>query len=279
MKHLFIIANMLTIMATTTAQTQSPGNYAQVNGIKMYYEIHGAGSPLVLLHGGGSTINTSFGRILPQLAKTHKVIAIELQNHGHTGDRSAPETFGQDANDVAELLKQLNIPKTDILGFSNGGQTAIELGVKHPGLVGKLIIASAFYKREDVPEAFWKGFDNPNFGDMPQLYKDEYLKITHSPERLMNMFHKDVQRMKTFTGWSDEQIRSITAPALVVIGDRDLATPERAAAMTRLLPHGRLVILPGAHGQYLGEANFPDPHATLPTHFVGIVNEFLAGKF
>jgi pimeloyl-ACP methyl ester carboxylesterase len=276
MKHLLIIANLLFIMTATTAQ---PGQYAQVNGIKMYYEIHGAGSPLVLLHGGGSTINTSFGRILPELAKTHKVIAIELQAHGHTGDRDAPETFAQDANDVVELLRQLHVERADILGFSNGGQTAIELGVKHPGSVRKLVIASAFYRRDDAPEAFWKGFDNPNFADMPQLYKDEYLRITHSPERLMNMFHKDVQRMKTFSGWSDEQIRSITAPALVVIGDRDIATPDRAAAMTRLLPHGHLLVLPGAHGQYLGEANFPDTGSTLPGHFVGIVNEFLTKDF
>jgi len=98
----------------------------------MYYEIHGTGSPLILLHGGGSTIYTSFGSILPALSKTHKVIAIELQNHGHTGQRDTPETFKQDADDVVELMRQLDISSADILGFSNGGHTTLELAINHP---------------------------------------------------------------------------------------------------------------------------------------------------
>jgi len=104
--------------------------HAPVNGIQMYYEIHGAGQPLVLIHGGGSTIYTSFGRILPLLAKKYQVIAMELQAHGHTSDRDAPESFAQDADDVAALLHQLNISEADILGFSNGGQTAMQLAMR-----------------------------------------------------------------------------------------------------------------------------------------------------
>jgi len=252
------------------------GKIAYVNGIKMYYEIHGAGNPLVLLHGGGSTIYTTFGRILPALAATHKVIAIELQAHGHTGDRNAPETFSQDADDVAELLRQLGIPRADIFGFSNGGHTALEIGIRHPDRVNRLIVASAFYKRSGVPDWFWKGFDNPKFSDMPQIYKDEYLKITHDSAALLNMFHKDVQRMQNFTDWKEQQIRSIQAPTLVVIGDQDLPLPEHAAEMSRLLPHGRLAILPGTHGKYLGEAATDDPNSKVPDLFVAILNEFLA---
>jgi pimeloyl-ACP methyl ester carboxylesterase len=269
-----LIINIILMMATNTLQGQTTGNYANVNGIKMYYEIHGEGSPLVLIHGGGSTIKTNFSRVLPLFAKTHKVIAVELQAHGHTGDRDAPETFTQDADDVAELLKQLNIPKADILGFSNGGQTCLELGLRHPDKVRKLIIASAFYKRDAVPAGFWKGFENPKFSDMPQVYKDEYLKIG-TQEGLMNMFNKDVQRMFTFKGWTDDQLRSIQSPTLVVIGDRDLPTPEHAAAMSRLFPHGRLAILPGTHGSYMGEAFTPKPESKIPDLFVAIVNEFL----
>src|ERR1700761_6270138 len=141
----FII--LIMIMATEIAQAQTAGKYANVNGIKMYYEIHGSGQPLVLLHGGGSTIKTTFGTILPELAKTHKVIAVELQAHGHTGDRNAPESFEQDADDIAALLNQLSIPKADILGFSNGGQTTLQLATKHPDKVNKIIVASAFYKK------------------------------------------------------------------------------------------------------------------------------------
>ena len=152
MQSLKIIIFSLTIIITMNrSQAQTTGNYSSVNGIKMYYEIHGAGTPLVLIHGGGSTINTSFGRILPLLAKTHKVIAVELQAHGHTSDRNAPESFEQDANDIATLLKQLNIDRADIFGFSNGGHDCIELGIRHPECVRRLIIASAFYKRDGAP--------------------------------------------------------------------------------------------------------------------------------
>ncbi|WP_255486882.1 alpha/beta fold hydrolase [Mucilaginibacter sp. SP1R1] len=259
----------------TQAQTTEQGRYAQVNGIKMYYEIHGTGAPLVLLHGGGSTIYTSFGRILPTLAQSHQVIAIELQAHGHTGDRDAPETFEQDANDVAELLRQLDIPKADLFGFSNGGQTALELGIKHPKVVNKLIIASAFYKRDAIPAGFWEGFKDSKFSDMPQVYKDEYLKI-NDQAGLINMFNKDVQRMLRFKDWTKEEIESIQAPALVVIGDRDLPPPEHAVEMAHTLPHGRLAILPGAHGEYFGEAFFPDKGSKMPELFVAMINEFLA---
>jgi pimeloyl-ACP methyl ester carboxylesterase len=269
------IFNLILIMTTALTNAQTVGKYADVNGIKMYYEIHGSGSPLILLHGGGSTIYTSFGRILPQLAKTHKVIAIELQAHGHTGDRNAPETFKQDADDVTELMKQLNIPQADILGFSNGGHTTLQLAIAHPEKVRKIIVASAFYKREGVSAAFWQGFANATLNNMPQLYRDEYLKITHDSTKLLNMFNKDVQRMENFKDWKDEDIRSIKAPAFIVIGDHDVPTPEHAVEMYRLLPDGRLSILPGAHGEYLGEALFPDSDKHTPECFVAMVNAFL----
>src|SRR6185437_974999 len=104
-------------------------DYAEVNGIRMYYEIHGeehGGLPLVLIHGGGSTIESTFRTVLPLLAQAHKVVALELQAHGRTSDRDAPESFEQDADDVAGLLKHLGITKANILGFSNGGTTTLQ---------------------------------------------------------------------------------------------------------------------------------------------------------
>lgn len=227
--------------------------YAAVNGIKMYYEIHGMGNPLVLIHGGGSTIQTTFGRVLPVLAKTHMVIAVELQAHGHTSDRDAPESFKQDADDVAELLQQLNINRADILGFSNGGHTAMQLAISHPDKVSRLVIASSFYKRDGVPAKFWEGMDKATFSDMPQVYKDEFLKINNDPAALLNMFNKDVQRMQTFKDWSDSDIKSISAPTLAMAGDADVVLPEHAAAMSHLIPNCQLAIIPGGHGKYLGE--------------------------
>ena len=126
------------------------GKYAAVNGLKMYYEIHGSGTPLVLLHGGGSTITSTFGRILPDLAKTHQVIAVELQAHGHTKDIDRPLSFEQDADDVAVLLRQLQIKKANFLGFSNGGTTCLQIAIRHPELVNKLVVGSAIYKRDGM---------------------------------------------------------------------------------------------------------------------------------
>jgi pimeloyl-ACP methyl ester carboxylesterase len=271
-----LIFNLLMIMMTHETQAQTVGRYATVNGIKMYYEIHGSGSPLILIHGGGSTINTSFGRILPELAKTHRVIALEMQAHGHTGDRDAPETFIQDAADVVELMRQLDIFKADIMGFSNGGQTTIEIGIKYPEKVHKLIIASAFYRKDGAFSGFWDGFAIAKLTDMPQLYRDEFLKIKNNQAALLNMFNKDVQRMKNFKDWPDDDMRSIQAPVLIVAGDRDVLTTEHAVKMSRVLPHARLAIFPGTHGSYMGEALSADPNSKEPLLFVAVLNDFLA---
>ncbi|MEJ7682966.1 MAG: alpha/beta hydrolase [Segetibacter sp.] len=127
---------------TTGNETKkdSTSGYASVNGLKMYYEIHGASTPLVLIHGGGSTIQTTFGRVLHDFAKTHKVIAVEMQAHGHTADIGRPLSFQQDADDIAELLKQLNIDKADIFGFSNGASTTLQFAIRHPEMLNKIII-------------------------------------------------------------------------------------------------------------------------------------------
>lgn len=126
----------------------SISGYVTVNGLNMYYEIHGSGEPLVLIHGGGSTLRTTFGKVLPLFAKDRKVIAVELQAHGHTGDRNKPLLFEQDADDVNALLQQLNITRAAVFGFSNGGSTAMHLAIRHPERVSKLIIASTFYQAQ-----------------------------------------------------------------------------------------------------------------------------------
>src|SRR5436190_7519316 len=137
------------------AESQQTGHYAEVNGLKMYYEVHGSGRPLVLIHGGGSTIESTYGRVLPEFAKAHRVIAIELQAHGHTPDIDRPLSFEQDADDVASLLEQLKIEKAAIMGFSNGGTTALQLAIRHPGMISKLVLASTTYKREGMQPGFF----------------------------------------------------------------------------------------------------------------------------
>ena len=226
--------------------------YSAVNGLKMYYEMYGHGNPLVLLHGGGSTIETSFGLIIPLLAKHRQVIGIELQAHGHTNDRDTDLTFAQDAADVAALLNDLGIAKADILGFSNGGHTAIEIALRHPNQVNKIILASTFYKRSAAAPQFWEGFEGATIDMMPEALKDGYLKANNDEAGLLNMFHKDVQRMKTFEGWTNEQMKSIKAPTLVINGTKDVGSVEHAVEMYRIIPDCELAIFPGGHGMYLG---------------------------
>lgn len=264
-------------MTTNNVSSQVKGNYAKVNGISMYYEVHGAGLPLVLIHGGGSTIETTFGRIMPLLAKTHQVIAVELQAHGHTSDRNSPETFEQDADDVAELLEQLNIKNVDIFGFSNGGNTAMQIAIRHPQRVQKLVLASAFYKREGMYPWFWEFMKDPKIEMMPQVYKDVYLAINPGNQKGLQAMHDhDARRMQSFKDWKDEDLKLIKPPAFIIIGDQDVMRAEHAVQMHRLINNSRLAILPGNHGSYMGEIMTPNPDPAAMEFFVGQVNEFLA---
>ena len=227
--------------------------HANVNGLKMYYELHGNGFPLVLIHGGGSTIGTTFGRILPALAENHQVVAVEMQAHGHTADIDRPLSFEQDADDVAELLKQLHLSKADIFGFSNGASTTLQIAIRHPQLVNKIIVASTFYKKEGAQPWFWDMMKNATFEEMPQAYKDAFLKINPDANALYRMYERDVTRMQTFKEINEEDIRAITAPALIICGDNDVVRSEHAVEMYRQMQHAKLAIFPGGHGDFIGE--------------------------
>ena len=266
----------MTSQATTNNRTKqdSKTGYASVNGLKMYYEIHGTGTPLVLIHGGGSTLQTTFGRVLHDFAKTHKVIAVEMQAHGHTADIDRPLSFQQDADDIAELLKQLNIDKADIFGFSNGASTTLQFAIRHPEMTNKIIIASTFYKRAGAPAWFWDMMSKPTFEGMPQAYKDAFLKINPDTIALHKMYERDVARMQSFPDLSDEQIKSIKAPAFIIIGDRDVTTAEHIGEMHRLILNSRLAILPGGHGEYIGELTTPQD-SVLISATVAMINKFL----
>lgn len=278
---LAMIASMPMVVSSqahprTTAPAHPRTGYATVNGLRMYYELHGSGgTPLVLIHGGGSTIGTNFGRVLPLLSRTRRVIAVEVQAHGHTRDVDRPFTFEQDADDVAALLDSLHVPKADVLGFSNGGTTALQIAIRHPAKVNRLVIASSNFKRDGMQAGFWESMEKVTYADLPQPYKDAYLKINPSQEGVHAMHDRDAKRMRAFRDIPDDAIRGIQAPTLVLVGDKDAIRPEHALELSKLLPHGRLSILPGTHGSYLGEIMTPEVSDRTVKIFADLVNEFL----
>lgn len=257
------------------AQYKQKGQYAALNGLQLYYEIHGSGKPLVLIHGGGSTIESTYGRILPELAKNHKVIAVELQAHGRTLDIGRPLSFEQDADDIAALLKQIYIDKADIMGFSNGGTTALQIAIRHPEMVNKLVLASAIYKRKGMQPGFFDGFKGVTVDQMPKPLKEAFLKVNPDRKGLQAMFDRDVARMVGFKDISDSAIKAIQAPALVINGDMDVVTNYHALELSNTLPNAQLAILPGGHGDYIGEICAPNKNSKLPALVTAMINEFL----
>ena len=262
----------------STAAADRTG-YATVNGLRMYYEEHGSGPPLLLLHGGGSTAQTSFGAIIPALARTHHVIAPEQQTHGHSGDRPGPLSFEQMADDTAALLAQLGVAQADVLGFSNGGVVAMQLAIRHPRLVRRLIVCSTFYTHAGMPPQFWQGFAHASMADMPASLRGPFEANAPDPAEVPTRFSKQVALMKAFRDIPEASLRKIAASSLVMVADRDVMSVEHAAQLARVLPHAELAVMPGSvHGTYLGAAEGARPGSPLVGLAATMIEDFLTGK-
>ncbi|MDQ1275566.1 MAG: Alpha/beta hydrolase [Euryarchaeota archaeon] len=223
----------------------------------MYYEIHGTGSPLVLLHGSLTTIDTSFGRILPSLAKTRQVIAVEQQGHGRTADIDRPLTYEQMAEDTIELLRQLKIEKADFFGYSMGAAIALQIVIKHPDLVRKLVVVSVSYNNDGLYPEVLEGEEKLKPEDLDGTeWQKAYARIAPNPEQWHTLIEKEKQLTREFKGWTPEEIKAIKAPTLIITGDSDIVRPEHVIEIFRLLgggvagdliglPRSRLAVLPG----------------------------------
>lgn len=225
--------------------------YKTVNGIQMYYEIYGSGKPLVLVHGGGSSILFDFKEVISRLEPQFQLIGIDLQNHGMTEHRDIPETFEQDARDVVALLKELNIGKASFWGFSNGGNTVMQIAHLYPGIIDKLIIASSFYKRDGMMDGFFESMSEATLDSMPEPLKINFLELNPDFSKLENMFDKDSKRMQNFEDWDQKILTSIHTPTLFISGDKDVMKPEHVVEMWRLVSDAKLMILPATHGSYM----------------------------
>lgn len=225
--------------------------HKHVNGIQIYYEIYGSGKPLILIHGGGSSILFDFKEVISRLENKFQLIGIDLQNHGMSEHRNIPETFEQDADDVITLLKELNIEKASFWGFSNGGNTVMQIAHRHPEIVEKLIVASAFYKRNGMIDGFFESMAEATLESMPRPLKINFLNLNPDFSALENMFDKDSKRMQTFEDWGEDILKSIKSPTLFISGDKDVMKPEHIVEMWRLVEGSQLMILPAIHGSYM----------------------------
>ncbi len=231
--------------------------YASVNGLNMYYEIHGTGRPLVLLHGSLTTIGTSFGKLLPSLAKTRQIIAVEQQAHGRTADIDRPLTYKQMAEDTVELLRQLGIEKADFFGYSMGAAIALQIVIKHPDMVRKLVAVSVAYNNDGLYPEILQGEEKLKPEDLDGTeWQKAYARIAPNPEHWPVLIAKEQQLTREFKGWAPDEIQKIEVPTLIIIGDSDIVRPEHAIEIFRLLgggvpgdltglPRSRLAVLPG----------------------------------
>jgi pimeloyl-ACP methyl ester carboxylesterase len=247
--------------------------YVRIDNLDFYYEVHGtrdSAPPLVLLHGGDPTIETSFAHLLPELMKHRQVIAFEQAGHGRTADRpDAPFSFEQSADDAAALMKALGIALADFFGYSNGGTIALQIAIRHPGVARKLIIMSANYRCDGMYPWFWDSMKSATLASMPADFQEAYRRTSPHPERLQSYFEKSTTRMLDFKDIPDAALKAIHSPALIVVGDRDVVTPEHGAAMQRLIPNARLAILPNTDHMQMVERT---------TTLVPMIEAFLGAK-
>jgi pimeloyl-ACP methyl ester carboxylesterase len=232
--------------------------YARVNGLEMYYEIHGSGGvPLVLLHGAFSAIGTSFETLLPGLSANRQVVAFDLQGHGRTADIERPMSMEAMADDVAAALGQLGISQADVFGYSMGAGVAMRLAIHHPEVVRKLVLLSVGYTLAGFHPGMMEGL-----GQMqPEMmvgspWHGEYMHIAPRPGDFARLFAKKTEMDMNTTDIPADAVRAIAAPVLLIMGDSDIFQPEHAVEMFRLLgggvmgdmaglPKSQLAILPG----------------------------------
>ena len=248
------------------------GRYAMVNGLKMYYEVRGpaSGVPLVLMHGAFSNIETDFAKMLPALSKTRRIIAIEQQGHGHTPDTDSALTYEQMADNTAELLRQLRVTRADFLGYSMGGATGMYVAVRHPELVRKLIfVGGASYKPDGFYSQLLEGEKKMTAEDLAGTpWQKAYARMAPNPHDWPKLVEKIKQLDLTWRGLRDDDLRSIKAPTLLIVGDADVVKPEHVVQMLRLLgggvpgdivglPRSQLAVLPGTtHVTIIGKTDW-----------------------
>jgi len=269
---------MTSLVSAAMAAQEPKTGYAPVNGLKMYYEIHGQGDPVVLLHGSFMTITNNWPDAIPMLAKSRQVIAVEMQGHGRTADIDRDFSYENLADDIAALLDYLKIRQADVMGYSMGGGVAMQLAIRHPEKVRKVVSISAFFRSDGLVREAVEAFPKME----PGMFKGspietEYKRLSPTPEKFDTFVKRVLQVAITPFDFGAEKLKNTKAPMLFIHGDADGVRLEHVAEMFRLKgggTHGdlgpraesRLAILPST------------THVTLMNKMdviVPIVNDFL----
>lgn len=255
MFRIALLAAILLLSGTAFAQTKPVGDRVEVNGMRMYYETSGAGEPLIVLHGAYMNI-PSMGEIIPKLAETHKVYALEFQGHGRTTDIDRPITYPNLADDVAAFMDAVGIAKADVFGYAMGAEAGLQLAIRHPEKVRKLVAASVAYDLEGWQPAFKEAIPQMTVEMILQMpFAKEYPKLAADPEGFPALAEKLIALEHEPMAW-EKEVKALKAPVLIIAGDADVATLEHTVALFRLLgggvmgdmgkplPESRLAILP-----------------------------------
>lgn len=260
-----IVAALLAVVAPALAEDKPVGNRIDVNGMTMYYEVSGSGNPLIVLHGAYMNIR-SMGEIIPMLAKSHRVYALEFQGHGRTTDIDRPITYPNLAGDVAAFMDAVGIEKADVFGYSMGAAAALRFAIDHPERVDQLVAASVAYDFEGWQPAF-KAFvpqmTVEMFLEMP--FAAEYRELAVDPDGFPALVQKLIALEHEPMAWGEE-VKALQSPVLIITGDADVATLEHSVAMFRLLGGGIM----GDMGQPLPQSRF----AVMPaTSHTAVINQ------
>jgi len=274
-----VIALSLAVIVTVAGAQAPKGQRVTVNGMQMYYEVSGTGEPLLVLHGAYMNI-PAMGAIIPALAKTHRVYAIEQQGHGRTTDIDRPVTYQNLADDAAAFMAAVGLKKADVLGYSMGGAAGLQLAIRHPEKVNRLIVASAGYDARGFQPEFAAMIPQMSVEMFPPQLEQEYRKLAPNPNGFRALATKLIQLEKEPMAW-EADVKALKTPVLIIAGDADVITLEHAVAMFRLLGGGmmgdmgkplsasRLAVLPASpHTTIIDQVNLLQP----------MIEQFLKGE-
>jgi pimeloyl-ACP methyl ester carboxylesterase len=224
--------------APALVHPQAKGARVNVNGMRMYYEVSGTGAPLIVLHGAYMNIPT-MGAIIPKLARTHKVYALELQGHGRTTDIDRPITYPNLADDVAAFMDAVGLQKADVFGYSMGAATGLQVAIRHPAKVNKLVVASGAYDARGWQPEFTEMIPKMSVDMFPPMLEQGYRKLAVNPNGFPALARKLIALESEPMAW-EAGVKAIKAPVLIIAGDADVSTLEHNVAMFKLLGGGAM---------------------------------------